>query len=159
MKLVVNASPLILLSAASQLQILKDLAEEIVVPLTVLQELEAGAHRDDVAERVQQIDWIRAGNEGVVPTEISAWDLGPGESSVLAWAKNQSGYSCVLDDRAARACARSLQLSCVGTLGLVLEAKDVGLIPAARPVLEAMIRAGYYLGERLVRQALVRVGE
>lgn len=38
MKLVVNASPLILLVAAGQLSLLRKLADEVVVPAAVLEE-------------------------------------------------------------------------------------------------------------------------
>ena len=40
-----------------------------------------------------------------VPPGIAAWDLGPGESAVLAWAAARPGTIAVIDDLAARRCA------------------------------------------------------
>jgi predicted nucleic acid-binding protein len=46
-----------------------------------------------------------------------------------------------------------------GALGLVLVAKQQGLVPAARPVLEPLKRAGIYLSDRLEDQILAAAGE
>ncbi len=158
-KLVVNASPLILLAAAQQLSLLRELAEEVVVPAAVLGELEAGEARDQTAAAVRAADWVTFGDPSSVGQAIAAWDLGAGESAVLSWAKEQPGFTCVLDDRAARNCARVVGLPCVGTLGLVLAGKEAGLIPAARPVLEEMMRAGLYLAGEILERSLRGAGE
>jgi predicted nucleic acid-binding protein len=46
-----------------------------------------------------------------------------------------------------------------GTLGIVLAAKRPGLIAAARPVMADLTAAGLYLSERVLDEALRRVGE
>jgi predicted nucleic acid-binding protein len=158
-KLVVNASPLILLTVSRQLTILRDLADEVVVPAAVLDELEVGDGRDQAATVVRETEWLATGQTLAVDPAIAAWDLGAGETAVLSWGMEQAGFTCVLDDRAARNCARVIGLPCVGTLGLVLAAKEEGLIPAARPVLEAMLRAGFYLAEGILERALRDVGD
>jgi len=54
--------------------------------------------------------------------------LGAGESEVLTWARQNPGYEAILDDRAARNCAITLQIPVRGTLGVALLAKREGLI-------------------------------
>ncbi len=159
MKLVVNASPLILLVAAEQLSLLPDLADEIVVPEAVLGELAAGEGQDHAAARVRSAGWVTVGESLPIAPAIAAWDLGSGETAVLSWAEQQTGFTCVLDDRAARNCARVASLPVVGTLGLLLAAKEAGLLPAVRPVLEKMLRAGYYLAGQVLENALRGIGE
>lgn len=56
-------------------------------------------------------------------------------------------------------CARVLRLPVIGTLGLVLRAKARGRIPVARPVVEDLRRAGLYLSDALIREALALVAE
>lgn len=46
-----------------------------------------------------------------------------------------------------------------GTLGIVLNAKRRGLIPLARPVIEDLLRAGLYLSQAVIDEALRRIGE
>jgi predicted nucleic acid-binding protein len=158
-KLVVNASPLILLAAADQLSLLRELAGEVVVPTAVLDELDAGESRDQAAADIRTADWVTLGDPLPVAPTIAAWDLGAGETAVLSWANDHAGYTCVLDDRAARNCARINSLPCVGTLGLVLAAKDTGLLPAARPIVEKMMSAGFYLAGEILERSLRGVGE
>ncbi len=64
-----------------------------------------------------------------------------------------------MDDLAARRCAGALGIPVRGTLGLVLTAKQQGEITAARPVLEQLRLCGMYLSDRVMNQALARIGE
>jgi predicted nucleic acid-binding protein len=89
---------------------------------------------------------------------ILAWDLGAGESQVIAHCL-EKGRRAVLDDGNARACALSHSIPIIGTLGIVLRAKKQGLIPAARPVIEQVRTAGSFLDDELVEQALAQIGE
>jgi predicted nucleic acid-binding protein len=95
----------------------------------------------------------------VIPPAIADWRLGPGESAVLALALAEKGSWSVVDDWGARRCARSLSIPVIGTLGLVLRARQEGTIAAARPVLERLRRSGMYLSDEVIREALSRVGE
>jgi predicted nucleic acid-binding protein len=65
----------------------------------------------------------------------------------------------VMDDLAGRKCAASCGLLVRGTLGIVLLAKKRGMISAARPVIDDMLRTGLYLSKPVLDSALARVGE
>ena len=66
----------------------------------------------------------------------------------------------ILDDAAARKCARSFDLQLKGTLAVVILARQRELIPSAADVLRSLLRTGFHLDERIIRQALSRtVGE
>jgi len=90
---------------------------------------------------------------------IQAWDLGPGESAVLAIAYAGPEREVIIDDLAGRRCAASLKIPVRGTLGVVLLAKRKGRIDRARPVVEQLRRAGMYLSDDVVSEALALVGE
>lgn len=64
-----------------------------------------------------------------------------------------------MDDREARRCAGALGLPVIGTLGVVVRARQRRLIPEAKPVIEALVRHGMYLGEELIEQVLLAIGE
>ena len=85
--------------------------------------------------------------------------MGAGESSVLTLAATRQGIEAIIDDLAGRKCAASLQIPVRGTLGIVLVAKNRGVIPRARPVIEDMMGAGLYLSRNVLEAALHRVGE
>lgn len=149
---VVNASPLIFLSKIEALQLLSRLASEVVVPAAVRREVLAGG-------KVELPEWLRVQPDLPLPAEIAGWDLGAGESQVLAQATSIDGSEAVLDDLQARRCARALGIAVTGTLGVILRARKSGVIPAARPLLEDLLRRGLYLSRDLVEAALTEVGE
>lgn len=138
---VVNASPLIYLAGGGCLPLLQWIAPTIVV------------------QAVLAADWLVRVPDPPIPAEVQAWDLGPGESAVLAQALMRPGMEAILDDLAGRRCALSFQIPVRGTLGVVLAAKQRGAIPVARPVVEAMRRSGMYLSDRVLNAALSLVGE
>jgi predicted nucleic acid-binding protein len=65
----------------------------------------------------------------------------------------------VLDDRAARACARAHGVRMIGTLGVILLARKNGLIARARPWVDRAQSAGLFLDPALVSQVLSTIGE
>lgn len=155
----VNASPLIQLAAANLLDLLQLAGPEIVVPRPVADEIRAGGAADTAANALDSTPWLSVVDPPNVPPAIQAWDLGAGESSVLAWAHSNPGTLAILDDLAARRCAATLRIPVRGTLGLVLVAQQRGRIAAARPLLERMRAAGMYLSDSVLDRALALVGE
>ncbi|HSL84983.1 MAG TPA: DUF3368 domain-containing protein [Thermoanaerobaculia bacterium] len=135
------------------------LAGEIAVPAAVRTEVSAGPRTSAPVRRFLRKRGVRREADAPVPEEIAGWDLGAGESQVLRFAVANPGWEAVLDDLEARRCARSLGVPVTGTLGVVLRAKQAGTLKAARPMVEALVQKGAYLGRDLVEAALRSVGE
>jgi predicted nucleic acid-binding protein len=114
---------------------------------------------DPVVQAVQRSGWMQVVATPRIPDVVLVWDLDAGESAVLAVALDQPGSMVILDDQPARRCARVLGIPAQGTLGLVLAAKQLGMIPAVRPVLGQLRRAGMYMSDRLEDQVLDAAGE
>lgn len=156
---VVNASPLIFLTKADLLFLLRASVGPVVVPEAVAREIQARGPADVTAHALGHTDWLRIVPAVPVPIAIAAWDLGPGESAVLAHAHAHPGTVAVVDDRAARRCAAVLGVRVRGTLGLVLAAKQAGRIAAARPLVARLVETGMYLSPHTIQEALKLVGE
>jgi predicted nucleic acid-binding protein len=156
---VVNASPLIFLAAADALPLLPQVVGEILLPGAVLDEILAGKEMPPVLHDLPSTAWVRIEASVQVPAEVAGWDLGSGETQVLALALARGNAEVVLDDLQARRCARSLGLPMTGTLGVILRAKRRGLIPAARPIIEKLLDRRLYLAHELVEASLAEVGE
>jgi predicted nucleic acid-binding protein len=160
---VVNASPLIHLARVSLLELLRgpDRDLKVVVPAVVLDEVLRGAGHDPTAGLVEAAtrDWLT-----VVPTPVIHPDIQParidaGEIAVLSIARAAPGSTVVLDDRAARAEADRLGIPKTGTLRLLLEAKEHGMIPSVRIPLEELRARGMRLSEDVWREVLSLAGE
>ena len=85
--------------------------------------------------------------------------LGLGEAAAIAVALSIPGSICVLDDRLARRSALRLGLTVVGTLGLLLRAKQVGLIDAVKTRMEKLKAAGRFMTPELESKVLDLAGE
>lgn len=155
----INASPLIFLSRAGLIDLLQLISEKVIVPETVAAEIGARGMTDPTATAITNTPWLLVTQTPPVPAQIQSWGLGPGESSVLAWAYAHPGTEAIMDDLLARRCAEVFNIPVRGTLGLVLTAKQRGRIPSARAVLSQLRTGGMYLSDRVMNEALKLVGE
>ena len=155
--LVVDSSPILVLARIGRLSLLSQLAHEVVIPSQVVDEILAGPSEDPAREALQQ-GWGHRMIVSSYDTSIQEWSLGAGESAVLTIAlapfDERHPARAVLDDDAARACARALRIPVIGTLGIILSARKHGLIPLAAPVIHALRNAGLYLDDATISKAL-----
>ena len=157
--LVVNASPLILLGRIGQIELLSRFGSQVLIPDRVIEEVAAGTAVDPSA--AASVAWAMPFSVPPIPVpgSIASWELGAGESQVLSVAAGATAAEVVLDDLAARRCALALGLKVVGTLGIVLRAKRLGLIPSAQPLIASLRANGMFLHQELVAHALKIAGE
>ena len=155
---VVNASPVIALAKAGRLQLLQELCDELLLPEAVAAEILAGPPSDPARQAIQG-GWGTAVAAQIIPPELLEWGLGPGETAVLAVASERGPGTAVLDDAAARTCAKALGVPVIGTLGVVLRAKKRGFLASAADVLKALRSAGLHLDDAVVGPALESIGE
>ena len=156
---VVNASPVILLGKAGVIHLLPLLCDELVVPAGVVAEVQQGRMAD--AGRI----WLAGeGGKFVQPAPplhlaLAAWSGGAGEAEVISWALAHAGFVAVLDDRAARRLAAQQGVPVVGSLRVIVKAKERGLISKARPALEKLRGSGAYVSDELIDRAISLAGE
>jgi predicted nucleic acid-binding protein len=90
---------------------------------------------------------------------LLAWDLGAGETQVIALGIQIGATRVVLDDLEARKCAKAFELNVIGTLGLVARAKHLGVIDRVRPVMEQLACSGMHVSPALLNSILAELGE
>ena len=78
---------------------------------------------------------------------------------IAVYRYSNKGVEAIIDDLAGRNCAKFLKIPVRGTLGIILVARKRGVIPAARPMIETLLRAGLYLSKSVLDEALKRVDE
>lgn len=140
--IVVDSTCLIGLERIGRLELLPAVYEPVIAPPAVREEF----GRD--------LPWLRVeapAGEGLVKALQLLVD--DGESEAIALARERK-WRLLVDDRQARLVAKRMGVRIIGTVGILVRAKQQGLIPALRPVLEALERAGFYIGAELKREAL-----
>jgi predicted nucleic acid-binding protein len=156
---VVDASPLILLGKAGCLDLLDALADLMVIPQAVADEVAVKADGAIILQQLAKNPSYYIVDNTAVPPEIQSWDLGAGETQVITHGQRDSADRLVIDDLEARRCARALHLRVIGTLGIVGRAKAAGRLERAGPVIVRLRETGLYVSESIVRRLLREVGE
>ena len=151
-----NTGPLIVLYETSLLPVLRKMYGEVLVPLTVYNEISR------VEEGVKLFDanpWIRVvevkGKE-LVRVLLAFLDEGEAEAITLAKERN---LPILLDERKGRRIAKSLGVRVEGSLGLLVRAKWRGLVSSVRELIKRMLLRGYYLSQELIEEVLRMAGE
>lgn len=157
---VCNASPLILLNRIGNLILLTGLCETLVIPKAVINEVLRSKEDPLVWETFFASPRVKKAEIAVpIDPAIAGWDLGKGESEVLSYAVAHSGSEAILDDLAARKCARSLGIPLRGTVGIILLAKKRSQISKASPLIQSLIDAGLRCDRNWINEALELIGE
>jgi predicted nucleic acid-binding protein len=85
--------------------------------------------------------------------------IDPGEASALALAHEINADLVILDDRDARKFALQIGIEIKGTLGLLVMAKQGGVITSIRPFLEKVGQTNFRVAAFLIEQAIRDSGE
>ncbi len=156
---VINASPLILLGKTNDLGLLSALADQVVVPKAVVEEIGAKPDGKTPLQVIAENPAYTVVDNEVATPEILSWDLGAGETQVITNARSHGAECVVIDDLEARRCAQVIGLKIIGTLGIVGRAKAMGLIDQAEPVVRRLRETGLYASDELVLRLVREVGE
>jgi predicted nucleic acid-binding protein len=97
--------------------------DKVVVPWSVSREILVRGAADVTAAFVAGSTWLLQVEDPIVPPAIVAWDLGAGESAVLAFALANPGTRAIIDDLQGRRCAEALGVPLRGTVGLIIRAR------------------------------------
>lgn len=148
--------PIIALAQIGQLERLRDLFNQILIPPAVHAEI-----KDETSvTALNAAEWIYVKSvRNVIAVQLLKEELDAGESEAIVLAQEISADLSLFDERAATRKARKLGLKTIGTLGVLLMAKKQGLIPLLRPQLDALHHTGFHMSDTLYNQVLRSAGE
>ena len=152
---VVNASPLIVLAQGDYLELLRVVGDRILVPRQVEREVLRPGIADASVQALRSLAWLEAVDVGPTPTAVRRHHLDLGEEAVLTWALNHPGTAAIVDDRRGRMVAVRIGVPVIGTLGMLIDAKLRGVIPAVRPVAEHLLAVTDWYLSPVVLGALI----
>lgn len=141
------------------LHLLRELASSACIPPAVEHEIQIGRRSGIDLPDLSSLDWITVIHpKGERDTRLLG-DMGPGETEVLMLALENDGHVAVIDDAVARKRATLLDIPFTGTLGMLLDAKEVGLLPAVAPILDHLQELQFYLAPQTRKLILQKCGE
>ncbi|MCB9035723.1 MAG: DUF3368 domain-containing protein [Lewinellaceae bacterium] len=147
--IIADSSCLIALSNIGELQILQQVYQQI----TITPEIE-----NEFGEAI--LDWIII--EEVTDKkkiEILELELDKGESSAIALAIEKENSLLEIDEKKGRNVAKKMGIKITGILGVIIKAKEIGLIKKITPLIEKLEKVDFRISKTLKEKILRRVGE
>ncbi len=145
---VTNSTCLIGLERIGRLEILPQVFSSIFIPLAVQQEV--GINADwPIVQSVANLALIAA-----LKTQLD-----PGEAEAITLAIELGDVFLIIDERNARRIAQQMGLKVIGTLGMLLRAKEKGVISEVKPVIMSLESVNFRIAPALIQKALILAGE
>lgn len=144
-----DTSVLILFQKIKKLDLLKRIYGEVLTTPEVAEE-----YGDELP------DWIEI--ESVSDKKYQKLleiQIDKGEASAIALAKEYNNVLLLLDDLKARKIASQLDLKFTGTLGIIHNAKQKGLIEKVKPLIDDILSTDFRISEKIVYEILLLNGE
>ena len=133
-----NTSPILYLHQVGHLDLLRNLYGQIHIPQAVEEELRAGARQGIDVPDIRALDWLKIrplGDRTLLPVVT---DLGSGEAEAIALAVAHPGSLLILDDSLGRRIALLNRVVYTGTLGVLVKAKNEGLLASVSSVVKGL---------------------
>ncbi len=134
----------IVLSDIDELEVLRKVYSEIITTHTIAEEFGA-----TLPSWVQ----VRSPKDRIREEELSQ-QVDKGEASAIALALEMPDSLLILDDMKARRLARTLHLQLTGTLGVLIKAKQIGVIDAIKPQLVKIQASHFHILDELIEEVL-----
>jgi predicted nucleic acid-binding protein len=136
---IADASPLIILQNIGRLALLQNLFDEILITPEI--KTECG---------LDLPDWIKVAEvQDKTKQRLLNLTLDKGEASAIALCLENAESLLIIDEKKGRRIAQELGLKIVGTLGVILKAKEKGLINSTENILESLENANFYISANL----------
>ena len=161
MTIVSNTSPISNLAKVRHLNLLEQLYGTVLIPTAVYQELVDERAGETVIRAVQSATWLlrqQVQNRELVNVLRNFLNLGEAEAIALALEVNATRL--LIDERLGRQVAVERGLKITGLFGILLIAKQQGLITAVKPVMDDLIaQANFRVSSQLYADVLRAVSE
>jgi uncharacterized protein len=153
MIVVSDTSPISNLLQIGDLDLLRLLFQEIIIPQDVFNELcEVKTQADILSEQT----WIKT--SAVADSELKAEllkELDKGEAEAIILAIELNADYLLIDEVKGRSIAESYDIKVVGILGVLLQAKQKDLIADVKTHLQKLVdEAGFWLNPKLIEKVL-----
>ena len=159
MAIVSDSGPILSFARAGRLELLPGLLQKLIIPQAVWDDLVVRGSGKPNAGVIAEAPWIEryvVRDRNLVHSLPGRLHVGEREAIALA---RGLGTVLLVDEREARKEARRLGVVHFGSLRVLKEAKDRGLLSTVRPALDDLVRSGTYIGATLYHDFLRQVGE
>ena len=158
MIVVSDTSPISNLLQIGEIDLLRRIFYKLVIPSEVLAEIcQIESHKEFLLNQ----DWIETATLSDTTLKNSLLsDLDSGEAEAIALAIELKADYLLMDETKGRQTAESYGIKVTGILGVLIKAKEEGLITEVKPYLQKLVNdAGFWLNPKLIKKILEIVKE
>ncbi|MEO1216517.1 MAG: DUF3368 domain-containing protein [Bacteroidota bacterium] len=138
-----------------QLHILQKLYRQVYIPQAVYEEINQLSQDLDYIPPFQHADWVSVKSPSDSDQVVRLLDvLDRGEAEAIVLALEMEADFLLVDELLGRQEARKQGISIVGTLGILLKAKEEKIIEEIMPLMDILIEKGFWIGKELYEQVL-----
>ncbi len=156
-----TCSPIINLAIIGRLDILPTLFGKVIIPQKVFEEITVQGADMPGADEVRAATWVevrKCTNTSLI--QALQLQVDPGEAEAIALALEIKSQLLLMDERMGRQLAKDFQVPIMGLLGVLKIAKEKGLVPKIKPLLDQLVHvAGFRIAKELYREILKTEGE
>lgn len=155
--IIANSTPLINFAAIHRLDIIEQLFGKIVIPKAVEIELVEKGEKYPTTNEIQKVTFIEVMEiQNITLCNSLKLNLEDGEAESITLALEQKAELLLLDELAGRTMAQFHNIPFIGSIGCLVEAKSIGIIPKIKPLLDAMrTKARFWIDDELYQQVLI----
>ena len=157
MVIVSDTSAISNLYQIGQIDILRALFGIITIPPAVKREIDVIPAQKEGIENISWISVATPTNQQFVNELTEEIDLG--EAEAIALSIEQHAAYLIIDKYVGRRIADEYGVRIVGLLGILIQAKQQGIIMAVKPHIEALRKLGFRLNQTLVTSVLKQLDE
>lgn len=156
-----NTTPLINFAAIRRLDILEQLFRTIVIPKAVEQELLEKGKEYPSTEEIEQATFLETLEvQNVQLCRSLKAELNEGEAEAIVLAVEHKPGLLLIDEIEGRRVAKSYHIPFTGSIGCLIQAKQKKIIPAIKPLLDAIeTEARFWVSTDLYNTILREQGE
>lgn len=161
MIIVSNTTPLIAFSSLQKFDLLKKLFGKIYIAEAVFHEATiAKKEKDNLVFDIFQADWVQTVKvKDRLAVEVLLDELDLGEAETIVLAKEINADWILMDEKKGRRKLTQLGLAKIGTIGLLLKAKEIGLLTEIKPEINKLIETSFNLRDSVIHTILKQANE
>ena len=149
-----DSSALVTLAVVNQLELLEKLYDNLYIPQAVFDEVtqigkpQSNKLRQFLQGKVKQVDLT-----------LTHLGLGLGELEAITLYKKLDADVLLIDDNRAKKYASLNGVKVIGSLGILVKAKEQGHVEKVKPFLDEIQKSEVYISQKLIEKVLEICGE
>lgn len=153
---IAGSGPIFSLASINKLHLLDSIFDDVKIPQAVWKEI---TRKKSVIYYGKIVNYFENKVLKIKASNELSFIMDYGESESVILFREQNANFLLIDDKKARQIAENLNIKCIGTLGLLVAAKEKGVVKNIQPLFQKLIENKRYYSIELLNNILIQNNE